>query len=135
MDSKDNQIRELQKQVRALQRNTRGEKPDDESWSEYCEKSLKDLDSFREILEVVSKISEQCSSVLPQKLVNAFESCRGNKWPIDVRPCIRYNTSACEKGFCHWDRNHNKTNQKWIHICLVSNGGFFFSPNYAYYAC
>ena len=123
MDSKDNQIKELQKQVRALQRNANSEKPADENWADHCEKTLKNLETNREVLEAVSKIAEQCSPVIPPKLKIAFEACRGNKWPVDVKPCIRFNTSVCERGFFHWDRK-NPSNQKWIHICIVSITSF-----------
>ena len=129
MDAKDNQIRELQKQVRALQRSTIGEKSPEESWSDYAEKMFKDVETNRETLEVVSKIADQCYTVLHPKLKNAFESCRGNKWPADVKPCLRFNTGVCERGFVHWDKVHNKTSQKWIHICMVSQHFFHFQAN------
>ena len=97
-------------------------KLDDESYVDSAYRRLTYHAKSKSVINVVNstinKIVEESKELVPNDVSEMFENLRGIDWPDTMgKPCIPFNTRACENKFIHEQAGFK--NHMCLHICAI----------------
>ena len=97
-------------------------KLDDESYVDSAYRRLTYHAKNKSIINVVNtaltNIVDESRDLVPDNVLEMFENLRGIDWPENMgKPCIPFNTRACENKFIH--EQAGSKNHMCLHICAI----------------
>ena len=97
-------------------------KLDDESFVDSAYRRLTYHAKNKSIINVVNttltNIVDESRDLVPDNVLEMFENLRGIDWPETMgKPCIPFNTRACENKFIH--EQAGSKNHMCLHICAI----------------
>ena len=97
-------------------------KLDDESYVDSAYRRLtyhaKNKSTINVVNTTINNIVDESRELVPINVSEMFENLRGIDWPDTMgKPCIPFNTRACENKFIH--EQAGSKNHMCLHICAI----------------